>query len=41
MRGGQRTGCGKNELEVLKHGVKLVKQDQVLHLPENEQETLD
>ena len=41
MRGGQRTGSGKSELEVLKRGEKLVKQDEVLHLPENEPETLD
>ena len=30
-----------SELEALKRGVKLLKQDEVLHLPENEQETLD
>ena len=42
MRVEERTGSGKNELEVLKPGVKLVKkQDGVLHLLENVEETLD
>ena len=41
MRIGQRTGSDKSELEVLKRGEKLLKQDGVLHLPENDQEALD
>ena len=42
MRVVERTGSGKNELEVLMPDVKLVKkQDGVLHLPGNDHETLD